>query len=269
MDGPWRSWSALGIWLVEGTCPIDHEEWTQATPLAHPRISFVRGGVYQRRINGVESYADNTTVLVTEPGDDFAVAHPLGCGDLFSLLETDTEWNVRSGEYRITDDLDLHHRSLITMARRGIDELELGERVVALLDRLPASTSRDSRWSPQTVRAHRKLASGATEVLVESGYETGLDGIAGRLHCSPHHLSRVFRQVMGLTLTEYRNRLRVREVLADLQDGAPNLRELAARYGFADQAHMIRVVRRHCGAAPGTLQKLLEAPIAHESTTPR
>jgi len=65
---------------------------------------------------------------------------------------------------------------------------------------------------------------------------------------------------MGLTLTEYRNRLRVSEVLKDLQDGAENLRELAIRYGFADQAHMIRVVRRHHGAAPGTLQKPSQGP---------
>lgn len=268
MDGPWRVWPALGHWLVEGKCPIEHEHWTEAAPLANDRIAFVRSGVYQRRINGVESYADSTTVLVTSAGDDFAVAHPLGCGDLFTIVESETEWDLKPGEYRVDDRLDLHHRSLITAARRGTDELELGERLAHLLDLLPSTVSRDSRWSPLTVRAHRKLASGATEVLVESGYETGLDGIAARLFCSPHHLSRVFRNVMGVTLTEYRNRLRVREVLADMQDGATNLRELAARYGFADQAHMIRVVRRHCGEAPGTLLRLLEAPIAHESTTP-
>jgi AraC-like DNA-binding protein len=259
----------MGIWLVEGTCPVEHEHWTDAAPMKTPRISFVRAGVYQRRINGVESYADNTTVLVTQPGDEFAVAHPLGCGDLFTIVESQTEWDLLPGEYRMNDELDLHHRRLIGLARQGVDELELGERLAALLEALPSNTSRDNRWSPQTVRAHRKLASGATEVLVESGYEAGLDGIASKLYCSPHHLSRVFRQVTGLTLTEYRNRLRVSEVLADLQDGESNLRELAARYGFADQAHMIRVVRRHYGAAPGTLQKLLKAPIAHGSTTPR
>jgi AraC-like DNA-binding protein len=258
----------MGFWLVEGTCPIEHEHWTEPVELIYPRIAFLRSGVYLRRFNGVESYADNTTVMVTDPGDEWAVAHPLGCGDQYTIIQSEVAWDLTPGAFRIDDQLDLHHRSLITAARRGIDELELGERIAALLERMPATSSPDSRWSPQTMRAHNKLARGATEVLVESGYETGLDGIASQLYCSPHHLSRVFRSVMGVTLTEYRNRMRVRQVLADLQDGAANLRELAARYGFADQAHMIRVVRKHCGAAPGALQRLLEAPIAHGNTTP-
>jgi AraC-like DNA-binding protein len=248
-------------------CQVDHDRWTAVTPLANARVAFVRAGVYLRRINGVESYADNTTVVVTEPRDDFSVAHPLGCGDLFTIVESEIPWDLKPGEYRVDDRLDLHHRSLVTAARRGTDALELGERVAVLLDQLPATGARASRWSPETMRAHNKLAKRATEVLVESGYEASLDGIASQLYCSPHHLSRVFRKVVDLTLTEYRNRLRVSEVLADIQDGATNLRELAARYGFADQAHMIRVVRKHCGEAPGALQRLLKAPIAHENTT--
>jgi AraC-like DNA-binding protein len=273
VTGPLREWLTLGIWLVEGTCPVDFEHWTDDTPQVKYRISFARAGAYLRRMNGVESIADSTTVMVSRPGDEVAVAHPFGCGDEFTILEADSgtepEWDAVSGEYRVTDELSLHHRRLVSLARRGIDKLELGERLAVLIDRVPARYPRERRWSPQTVRAHRKLALGATEALIGSGYEAGLEDIASHLSCSPHHLSRVFSDVMGLTLTEYRNRLRVSEVLKDLQDGAENLRELAIRYGFADQAHMIRVVRRHHGAAPGTLQKLLKAPIAHGSTTPR
>jgi AraC-like DNA-binding protein len=60
-------------------------------------------------------------------------------------------------------------------------------------------------------------------------------------------------------MSAYRNRFRVRQVLADLQDGERRLRDLAARYGFADQAHMIRVVRRHAGDSPSVLRELLRA----------
>jgi len=262
----WRYWYIDRHILVEGQCPTEHAHWSLAAPLVHSRIIFVRSGVYLRRVNGVESWADSTTMLVARAGDELEVAHPLGCGDMFTYVDL-VETDVRPGVYGLGDELDLHHRRLVAAARRGTDRLELGERVAQLVDRLPPQPCPQDRWSPQTQRAHRKLAVGAAEALIGSGYEAGLDGIAAQLSCSPHHLSRVFRRVTGLTLTEYRNRVRVGEVLADIQDGARNMRELAARYGFADQAHMIRVVRRHYGAAPGILREVLAAPIAHGNTT--
>jgi AraC-like DNA-binding protein len=70
----------------------------------------------------------------------------------------------------------------------------------------------------------------------------------------------VFRAVTGETLTAYRNRLRVRAVLTDVQDGAECLRTLAATYGFADQAHLVRVMRRYVGQPPARLRDALSAP---------
>src|SRR5262245_45036423 len=175
----------MGCWLVDRTCPIDFEHWTEDTPQRHSRVYFIRSGVFQLRLNGVESYADNTSVVVIRPGDDLAVAHQLGCGALLTVLESETEWDLRSGQYRMPDALDLRNRRAVSFAHRGVDEFERGERIAALLEDLPASTPRESRWSPRTVLAHRKLAWGATEALIESGYEAGLDGIAAQLNCSP------------------------------------------------------------------------------------
>src|SRR5262245_2840681 len=103
MDGPWRIWTTAGLWLVEGVCPIGEERWTEPMSLPYPRIAFVRAGVYKLRVNGVESYADTTTVVVTAPGDEWAVAHPLGCGDLYTIIQSETEWDLRPGGYRISD----------------------------------------------------------------------------------------------------------------------------------------------------------------------
>jgi AraC-like DNA-binding protein len=94
----------------------------------------------------------------------------------------------------------------------------------------------------------------------------GLTELARRLYCSPHHLSRVFRRVTGHTITFYRNELRVRAVLEDVSAGATNLRTLAAHYGFADQAHLGRVVRRHWHQSPAGLARILTGD-EHESPT--
>ena len=95
--------------------------------------------------------------------------------------------------------------------------------------------------------------------LLAGGLSLGLDTLAQAVGCSPHHLSRVFRAVTGEPLSTYRNRLRVRAVLSDVQDGAANLRSLAAEYGFADQAHLTRVVRRLLGRSPTEIRRLVTA----------
>jgi AraC-like DNA-binding protein len=133
----------------------------------------------------------------------------------------------------------------------------MAERLHTVLDRLAPHASHPGRQRPSTAIAHRRLVADAREVLTDGRYTAGLTELAARVNCSPHHLSRIFRAVTGETLTEHRNRMRVRAVLGDLQDGADCLRILAARYGFADQSHLTRVVRRHLGRPPGTVKRLL------------
>jgi AraC-like DNA-binding protein len=253
-------WCAGGPVLIEGRCPVERRGWVDGPPQRHHRVMVVRSGAFLRRLNGVEAFVDSTSVCVVRPGDEMQVAHPLGCGDVFTILQLSErdadEWDIRRGEFSLGDELDMLHRRMISAARRGADEFELAERMMGILGRLPTQSERNQ---PELRSSHRRLAAEATELLAMEGFGLGLEGIAGRLNCSPHHLSRVFHRVMGQTLTDYRNRARVREVLSDLEEGERRLRDLAARYGFADQAHMIRVVRRHAGESPGTLRKVLRA----------
>lgn len=82
--------------------------------------------------------------------------------------------------------------------------------------------------------------------------------VASRLiGCSAPHLSRVFHRVTGHSVTFYRNELRVRRVLHELEEGQRCLRSISAAYGFADQAHMTRVIARHLGSTPSALRDLL------------
>jgi AraC-like DNA-binding protein len=63
-----------------------------------------------------------------------------------------------------------------------------------------------------------------------------------------------------MTLTGYRNRVRVLQALEALEAGEPDLAALAARLGFADHAHLTRTVRAECGRPPRELRRLLAGP---------
>ncbi|NUS53804.1 MAG: helix-turn-helix transcriptional regulator [Streptomycetaceae bacterium] len=271
--GRWRGPEGPGIGLCLGVlplvsvydirCGVTGRDYGPAGAPAAYQVILGRTGGYLRRLNGVETFADATSALVTAPGDEIQVAHPVGTGDTYTVVQWDGDVEVRlpPGELRVGDAADLAHRALVAECRRGIDGFELADRIEGLmLALLPGSPDGPTAARPATRNAHRKLVGRAVATLLSDGYHLSLDGLAAEVSASAPHLSRVFREVTGEGLTAYRNRLRVRAVLDDLAEGATNLRTLAARYGFADQSHLNRVMRRHLGRAPSDLQQVVRAP---------
>ncbi|MEV6304211.1 helix-turn-helix transcriptional regulator [Actinoplanes sp. NPDC051861] len=252
-----------GMRLFEARCGLDGARYGPVGYATGHRLVLPRSGAYLMRINGREVFVDSGAALLIRAGDEMRVAHPLGGGDTFTDVILDAEiadrWPRSAYRFPLDDATDLDHRLLIATCRREFDALAAGERLQSLLDRLAPHAAWRGSGSPATAVAHRRLATEAREVLAEGRYADGLAGIAARVNCSPHHLSRIFRSVTGETLTAYRNRMRVRAVLSDVQDGADCLRTLAARYGFADQSHLTRVVRKHLGRPPNAVVRILRS----------
>jgi AraC-like DNA-binding protein len=247
--------------LLDARCGLDGRRFSRPAYESAHRLVLPRYGAYLLQLNGQEIFVDSGAAILTRPGDELSVAHPLGGGDTFTAVELSPElaerWPRPAYRLPLDDATDLHHRVLVATGRKGADPLAVAERLHALLDRLAPHGRGLGPGRPSTAVAHRRLVADAREVLAEGRYAYGLTELAARVNCSPHHLSRIFRAVTGETLTAYRNRMRIRSVLGDLQDGAECLRTLAAHYGFADQSHLTRVVRKHLGRPPGTVRRML------------
>jgi AraC-like DNA-binding protein len=81
-----------------------------------------------------------------------------------------------------------------------------------------------------------------------------LDELAADAGLGPFALLRAFRTATGLPPHAYLNQLRVRQARGLLDRGlAPA--EVAARTGFADQAHLTRHFKRVVGVPPGAYQR--------------
>lgn len=70
----------------------------------------------------------------------------------------------------------------------------------------------------------------------------------------PTQVARGFRQGAGLSIGAFRRRRRLTRLALDLSLGRDALAGLAARHGYADQAHMTREFRRFAGCAPGAFR---------------
>lgn len=81
-----------------------------------------------------------------------------------------------------------------------------------------------------------------------------LDELAARTGMNPFALLRAFRADTGLPPHAYLNQLRVGSARRLLDRSVP-LAEVAARTGFADQAHLTRHFKRVVGVPPGAYQR--------------
>jgi AraC-like DNA-binding protein len=155
-------------------------------------------------------------------------------------------------------EIDLEHRQLLALARRGHDPDDLFERGVTLAASLLAQSDarRVASGRPATARLRRRLVDDVREALVARP-ETSLPELSRQLAVSPHHLSRIFRSHTGETIAGHRVRLRVRSALERLAQGERNLSRLASDVGFTDQSYMCRVLRRETGRSPSALRALL------------
>lgn len=91
----------------------------------------------------------------------------------------------------------------------------------------------------------------AWQRLVDTGGGADIGGLARELGCSPKHLITLFREHVGVPPKQAARLVRFDRLVARLRTGAPVAwADLAAELGYADQAHMVREVRRFTGATP-------------------
>jgi AraC-like DNA-binding protein len=226
--------------------------WSPEEPVTTSAVVLVRRGVFRRRVNGAESLADTTTGYVQRPGEYQQVAHPAG-GDVCTTIGVPADLADRlahagpfahAGPITVPPAADLAHRRLLTAARTtcaGLPDLAT-EVLVALL---PPTAPPRSHARVDDVRAALHTDPGLT--LADLATMTGW---------SPWYLSRAFHQVTGVTLGTYRRRLRIRTALDALGDG-DSPAAVAARTGFADQAHLTRALRREIALSPAAARRLL------------
>jgi AraC family transcriptional regulator len=241
------------------------------------RLVLPRRGVFSWQAEGEHHLAEPGSMLVLTMDQPYRFGHPSNGGDdclrisvsnqvwpeLLESVGLALGW-IRttrlplSGPQRYRNAVFARAAQRLAAEPTAAEELAL-LRVRMLLAELPGAASPRYR-SGRSARARRKLAEEAAG-FVASCYTERVAGIlqpaAAELHCSPYHLARVFHAEVGVTLHEFRERLRFADALRMLCDGGGGLAALAQRLGYASHSHFTAAFRRTCGATPREAQTLL------------
>lgn len=239
-------------------CREHHRRWSDAeTPRAH-RLVLVRSGRFRRTSRHGPTDLDPTLGYLSHPAVEERFAHPAG-GDVCTAISiTPARWARLCGDaaratFYVDARVDLAHRRLLAATTADDPDYAVVEQLLGLLAAgpIPAAAS--------TGTSHDRLLVAQAREAILSGDPAAerLLSLADHLRVSPYRLSRAFPREIGVSVTRYRNRVRVGRVMERLAEGEQSLAGLAADLGFADQAHLTRTVREHLGHTPAALRRVL------------
>lgn len=249
-------------------CRDDHTRWSPAEVREDYRVVLVRRGRFRRQTAGTPVEVDLTMAYLGVPGEEERFAHPAGGGDACTSISLSPAlWRVMAGEEArpvrqsvyVDARLDLAHRRVLASARTGDVDHAVTEDLLALLSTTVGQAVDGA--VPAGVRPGRNDASlvAAARHAIAAAHPAseGLLPLAELLGVSPYRLSRSFTRELGVSLTRYRNRVRIGRALDRLDAGEDSLATLAADLGFSDQAHLCRTMRQYLGHTPTALRRLL------------
>jgi AraC-like DNA-binding protein len=252
------------------SCDDVGERWSHPEPRGGHGVVLVRRGRFRRSVRGISALIDPTVAYVALPGAEERFAHPAG-GDVCTWVSvTPSLWRRMAGDgpcragaiVYVDAGLELAHRRLLAAARAGDVDDAVAEQLLRLLALAVAQVVRGVTPVDGADRAGRDRALvGAARAAIGDAHpaSAGLFPLAELLGVSPYRLSRAFTHELGVSLTRYRNRVRVGRALDRLTAGESSLAALAADLGFADQAHLCRTVREQLGHTPTAVRRLLAA----------
>ncbi|MFJ6673050.1 helix-turn-helix domain-containing protein [Actinosynnema sp. NPDC091369] len=240
------------------SCSASHASWSEAEAACGHVIVLVRRGSFRRRARDGVFEAGPGTAYLQEPGEPAEFAHPAGGDVCTAVWVRPALWRSVVGEDRpartafyVDAAVDLAHRRVVSGRDVGFDVAE------GLVRLLAAAATRASDRPLPGAEDRAVVAAARAAVLADTPESAGLVPLAQSLGVSPFRLSRAFSREVGVSLTRFRNQVRVGRAVRRLEAGEDDLAGLAADLGFADQAHMTRTVREHVGHTPTALRRLL------------
>lgn len=152
------------------------------------------------------------------------------------------------------------------LAQDAPDPLSVEELCIGLLSASVLAASRDGLYKRRTghsatmARRRRQVETVKELISLDPGREWTLDTLARHANASPYHLSRVFREEVGVPVHRYLIRTRIGKALEAMRTSGRSLADIAVDAGFAHHSHFTSSFRSLFGIPPAQLQRRMGDP---------
>jgi AraC-like DNA-binding protein len=226
-------------------------------------------GAFIRRASGGTSFVDAASGYVARPHATHEITH-LTDGDRCIALEPSLPLVEELGLDRRNDSWVVHVDRRCQQRVAGAlaaatseDQLVCGEAwldVVSALGLTPPPVLRPGRTAQHGAAVSRVREA----IAADPGAAWTMRALGSVGGYAPHHLSRVFHASTGMTLSDYRERIRLGRAMAMLRDGMP-VADVASTLGYFDHAHLARRAFRALGVRPSAFRSSRRAPMSKRS----
>lgn len=240
-----------------------YEPFARIPRHAHDRayICFVRHGEYTERYGGRRRECGPQTLAFHPPGEEHAEHMHAAAVRSFNV-ELEDRWIDRlgaslgaplPGESAPGDRVSWLASALYREFRAGADACRLERLTSDLLEELAApsgpllATSPSRRPWLERVRAR---------IDADPAAPLRLTDLADEANVHPVHLAAEFRRRFGMSIGDYRRRLRIGRACRDLARSERPLASVASDVGYYDQPHFTRTFKRTTGFTPARYRAL-------------
>lgn len=239
----------------------------------------LRGAFIEHFSRGTQVLAEPNIALIFPAGCFYRVSHPVSADDdclavefseacFHEVLEaTATSSGAASpGTHSLLSPSAMAARNVLwrRLAQKFANPLEVEETGAALLSYALRWSRKNGAPRRRSWRVPQQIEVAKVMLLTHPERKWSLGSLARAVGCSPFHLTRLFRQNVGVPLHRYQLQTRLAMSLDLLLDTDRDLTTIALDLGFSSHSHFTASFRRSVGISPSRLREVASSRIAAE-----
>jgi len=212
---------------------------------------YNRGQLYQR--NAISFEGDRCDWFGVETGVVREAVHAVD-----PSVDARPEWPFRFTRCWSDSSTYLLQRQVFerVITGKGEEPIAIEETVLMLLERVLRFAYRAAQPAVHAIRFKQYDQVHGMEVILSERLDEYLTlaDIASEIGMSVFHMCRIFRRTTGMTMWQYRHKLRLREALEDVSESPRSIVDIALESGFSSHSHFTSQFHREFGRTPSTIR---------------
>ncbi len=226
----------------------------------------LRGAFVKHIVSGKKLLAEPSQAVFFAAGRPYRVSHEVASSDDSLALEFSPDiLREVLANTTATDNLhSIEANSLLsahTIATRTLlywrlkhqlaEPIEIEETSLGLISSAFMRARRNEKsFKPKASRRSQKVETARIALIQNPEQKWALSDLSKKVNCSPYHLTRIFREELGIPLHQYQLRMRIAKSLNALLDTKDEVTSIALDSGFSSHSHFTSAFRQTVGISP-------------------